>query len=127
MDTAFRNLLLGLALYVAIAAVLFWLAWGRTARIPSSSRRAWLRALIVSCLFSPTVFACGGIAPVPFSVLVGLDLYVLATSAGSPCGYQSLPNAVLVCAVGVLFGLVHLGVSRRQRARAPEHKCRALG
>jgi hypothetical protein len=120
MDAAFKNLLLGLALYVAVAAVLLWFTWLRTARVQSNARRVWLRALVVSCLFSPTVFACGGIAPVPFPVLVGLDLYALATSAGSPCGYQSLPNAVLVCAVGVLFGLVHLGISRWQHAQTKQ-------
>jgi putative component of membrane protein insertase Oxa1/YidC/SpoIIIJ protein YidD len=74
MDAAFRNLLFGLALYLVVAAVLLWLAWRRTARVQSNFQRAWFRALVVSCLFSPTVFACGGIAPVPFAVLVGMDL-----------------------------------------------------
>jgi hypothetical protein len=120
MDAGFRNLLLGLALYITVAAVLLGLSWRRTARVQSNARRVWLRALVVSCLFSPTVFACGGIAPVPFPVLVSLDLYALATSAGSPCGYQSLPNAALVCAVGVLFGLLHLGISRWQHAHAEQ-------
>lgn len=120
MDASFRNLLLGLALYVAIATVALWWVWWRTARVPSFVRRAWLRALAVSCLFSPTVFACGGVMPVPFPVLVAVDLYGVATSAAMPCGFQSLPNALLVIVVGVAFGLVHLGASRWQHGRAKQ-------
>jgi hypothetical protein len=116
MDPYFRNLLLGLALYVAIAVAVLWWVWWRTGRTRSLIRRAGIRALAVSCLFSPTVFACGGAMPVPFPVLVAFDLFELAMPTATPCGFQSLPNAMLVLAVGVAFGVVHLGISRwRQR------------
>jgi hypothetical protein len=120
MDASFRNLLLGLALYVVIAAAVLWSVWWRTARSAGLAKRAWLRALAASCLFSPTVFACGGMMPVPFPVLVAFDLYAVATAAASPCGFQSLPNALLVVVVGVAFGLVHLGTSRWQHGRTKQ-------
>lgn len=117
MDPFFRNILLGLALYVAIAAALLCWVWWRTGGTPSVARRAGFRALAVSCLFSPTVFACGGAMPVPFPVLVAFDLYELAMPTATPCGFQSLPNALLVIVVGVAVGVVHLGISRwRQRS-----------
>jgi hypothetical protein len=116
MDPSFKRLLLALALYVAIAAALLSWVWWRTGRSPSLTRRAWFRAFAVSCLFSPTVFACGGAMPVPFPVLVAFDLYAWATSA-TPCGFQSLPNAMLVLGVAIAFGVVHLGISRWQHAR----------
>jgi hypothetical protein len=118
MDPAFRNLLLGLALYIAVAGALLGWIWRRTGRSTSFARRAWCRALAVSCLFSPTVFACGGAMPVPFPLLVAFDLYELAKSAATPCGFQSLPNAILVLIVGIAFGVVHLGISQwQQRSR----------
>lgn len=116
MDPSFATLLLALALYVAIAAALLGWVWWRTGQSPSPARRAWFRALAVSCLFSPTVFACGGAMPVPFPVLVAFDLFNFATSA-TPCGFQSLPNAMLVLVVGVAFGVAHLAISRWRRAR----------
>ena len=120
MDASFRNLLIGLALYAVVAAAVLWWVWRRTAQTSSATPRAWLRALAVSCLFSPTVFACGGIAPVPFPILVALDVYALLTSAANQCGFQSVPKAILVAAVGVTFGLVHLGVSRWQHAHTKQ-------
>jgi hypothetical protein len=120
MDASFRNLLIGLALYTIVAAVLLWRIWRRTAQNRSPAARSWVRALAVSCLFSPTIFACGGMMPVPFPALVALDVYALVTSATNPCGFQSVPNAILVVMVGVTFGLVHLGISRWQYAHAKQ-------
>jgi hypothetical protein len=123
MDPALRNLLLGLALYIAIAGALLRWIWWRTGRSPSLARRAWFRALAVSCLFSPTVFACGGAMPVPLPLLVAFDLYELAKPTATPCGFQSLSNAMLVLVVGVAFGVVHLGVSLiRGRRALPNHR-----
>lgn len=116
MDAPLRNLFIGLLAYVAVAVLTFVLVWKST-RVRGPRARVLCRSAAFAVLFSPTAFACGAIAPVPFLILIMGDLYVLATRPVGPCGYQSLPNAIMVVVVGLVFGLLHLYISRRQARR----------
>jgi hypothetical protein len=104
--TGFIFFLCVLAVFLAVAVVLAWLAWRLTRKIRYTWLRLLLRACIVALVITPTIVpdsSLHGAMPMPatFALISGLIDYGTRQSAISlRCG--SIPLVVSACALWLL-------------------------
>ena len=109
----------GLVIEIILSLLVARYVWRRTGA-PSVGRmsRVLGRATTIALLFSPTWVGCGAMAPLPFPVIVAMDLYF----RGPACGqihYFSTYNLLYVVAPTWIIATAVLAFRARSRpARA---------
>lgn len=73
----------GVVLYIMITIIAVKYVWVKTAPAHVNSwTRVPVRAAVIAFLASPTFAACGALAPIPFPLIIAMDLYF----PGPACG-----------------------------------------
>jgi hypothetical protein len=107
----------GMLVYIALAILAIRFIWRRTATPTwTMATRVLARSGAVAFLFSPTFYACGAAAPVPFPILLVAESFMDDGGCGRitsfltwNVSYVVLPTLALV----ILVYLMTLWVARR--------------